>query len=677
MQDQPKTIPSWQTVFNLPELCDIVLINLTPPDLARLSRVSHAFHSLWAPRLWHSIIHTSESFDLPLPEDIEVHCPLVREVRFSLGRRRTHDLKLGPVVDRVRTRCQNLRTVQFSFFGRHGDTTIFQDRVLGVPPEVLDEIFQPYRSQSHYNFTETGTTIMLEFCQLLQVDAGKNNSSGKEKQKGEQQQEPTVWYRPLIPCSPANGFLSSTIRSLDLAAELEYTDHVLAWLTRAGWEGHLQGLVQLQLNTERNPHRPLANPIKIERELFLQCLEAFPRLSELIAPQLQVIVDVVRRGNQKSRIHADILDPLNDHPMAKNLAARRLRPLKIQKLALWSLGLGGDIGETSQAPLSSSTLLSAQESWSALLCRFPYLTDLNFVYESIPDLVSALNHPLRRHFAATAIQPITRLTMRLCGREKGVTAPMLPSWRSLLLSPALRLETLDIRSRHDMPLKLLDHLVTSSSIKSLKRVICCPHGRDEVESSSVQRFFRSAIWLEEFQCSRTTSFVIEEFFTAEESARWPCRDRLRSLKFLTSHVDLRGSEFHSAQMRRWVWSFGPGLKELVIRGIHATVDILLEPSSCTSFPSSSSLWSLPATLLPSPPCLKIYELTLPVFQESSVLTLNQTKFAFGQLLRQTHLESCFCRFDEESVSWLEKERLDVHDGFLDLRFFEETYDQHP
>ncbi|KAG0043776.1 hypothetical protein BGZ83_011052 [Gryganskiella cystojenkinii] len=230
---------------------------------------------------------------------------------------------------------------------------------------------------------------MLEFCRLLQVDAAKNNSGDKREKQEESLQDPTVWYRPLIPSSPANGFLSSTIRSLNLDVESWYTDNVLTWLTRAGWEGHLQGLVRLRLNSD--PIRKLDEPIKIERELFLQTLEAFPRLSELFAPQLQVITDAVRRGNQKSRIHADILDPLNDHPMAKNLAARRRQPLKIQKLTVWSLGLGEAI---------------------------------------------------------------------------------------------------------------------SSSSKSLKRVLCNPHGDYILESSAVQKFFRSAIELEEFQCPRTTRFTV-------------------------------------------------------------------------------------------------------------------------------------------------------------------------
>ncbi|KAG0049974.1 hypothetical protein BGZ83_005212 [Gryganskiella cystojenkinii] len=653
MQDQPKPIPAWQRVFNLPELCDIVLSNLQSPDLARLSRVSHDFHSLSEPRLWYSIAPINDDLGLPLPQDIEAHGPFVREVRFHLA----HLQPDVPVVENVRLHCQNLQTVQLKFFGHSGVTKIFQNRVFGVSHEVLDEVYQPYLPEPHHYFTEIGTAIMLEFCRLLQVDAAKNNSCGKGKLQEAQQQYTAVWYRPLIPSSPTNGFLSSTIRSLDLATELVNTDHVLAWLTRAGWEGHLQGLVQLQLNNN-DPHQ-LYSSNKIQRELFLQCLEAFPRLSEFIAPQLQVVADAVRPGNRKSRIHADILDPLDGHPMARNLAARRHRPLKIQKLTLWSLGLRDNTGEISHSSSSSSSssLLSTQEPWSSLLCRFPYLTDLNFVTESIPDLVSALNHRLRgqQHqaltcddndniinngnkkdkggygpFTATAIEPITSLTLRKCGLETGVTASsMLSSWRSLLLSPALQLETLDMSNmtNHSMPLELLDHLATSSSIKSLKRFLCCSYGGYKLAFSSVQRFFRSAIDLEEFECPRT-SIVIEEFFTPEESARWPCRDRLRSLKIYDFDVDLQGSEIHSAQMRRWVWSFGPRLKELVVMGIHATVDVLLDPSSCSSSLSLSS----PATplLSPLPPrCLEINKLTLPLFQESSVLTLNQTKFRIG------------------------------------------------
>ncbi|KAG0055158.1 hypothetical protein BGZ83_009460 [Gryganskiella cystojenkinii] len=688
MQDRSVPIPACQRVFNLPELCNILRGYVSLQDLATLTLVSRAFHSLWTPYLWYSVELTQGQPSLPPLQKIEQCGHLVRT--FRLENHSVLGQQQAAVLEKVRLHCHSLHTVELNFM-EYGVSRVFLEQFLGIRDEALNEISQLYNGENSFI---PGVT-MLEFCRLR---VGENNVNVLQ-----QEQDP-IWFRRLIPLSPNNGFLSNTIRSLEMEYDEEFLAILFAWISRAGWEGHLQGLVQFKLSATWGT----SNPVKVEKELFFQLMESLPYLEEFRAPQIRVIANTLLRG----QINADILDPTIAQPMSRILSDRRQRPLRVRKLTLWSLGLDV-VDHNSSTPSSSPDKMDrdrdSQRPTPSILSRFPNLTGLSLLGESISDLAKALTDAsqeqqhLERYqyhrthhdvghdptnIAAADVQCIRHLTMR----DK-IESRVDSGWRTLFSSPNLQLETLDLSSRYSLPRDLLDHLVTSASVTSLKRVFFNLYDKGGVydgiskpvdflvQLGSVLRFLRSAVSLEEFICPKMEHFLAKELFTPEESAQWPCRDRLRSLKMHPWDLDLQGSKIDSAQMRRWVWSFGPSLKEILVIGRNATVDVLFDPDllvesiaatavvadSDPDFSSSSSCTStctptVPEVVLPRP--LMIKTLFLPSIQRSYVMTLSQTKLVFEQLYpRATFVvtpritfKMAPCQFDDESLLWLEKER---------------------
>ncbi|GJJ74769.1 hypothetical protein EMPS_07127 [Entomortierella parvispora] len=394
-------------------------------------------------------------------------------------------------------------------------------------------------------------------------------------------------YQPLVPSQLAvpNGFLSNSLRCLTLSFGHRQLQALMPWMTRAALEGHLQGLVTIEFS------RILSAPTSsVEWEVLQQFLESCPRLEEFSALSIEVKSDPPH-----GRINADILDG-----RSKEMAARRQQSLRLSTLSLFNMWRDD----------------RDKRQFIQFLERLPHLVNLTLWEDSLPDVVEVIEN--RGSLSGMEFQPLTGFSFRQPMPAYGPLDPdMLQSWRDLVSSPSFRFVHLDLSHREEVPGDLLDFLVQSSAISTLKTLGLSPlepvemHEKDVgVTSGTLLRFLRRAIALEWIKFPWLDPLARREVFTTQEAARWPCRERLREIHAVS--MNFNGDEKECDQFRRWLWSF-PNLTVAVVKGSNATPDILVEvtPLELSShLPGASGTIATP---LPRPPlprlAIKILELT--------------------------------------------------------------------
>jgi len=225
----------------------------------------------------------------------------------------------------------------------------------------------------------------------------------------------------------------------------------------------------------------------------------------------------------------------------------------------------------------------------------------------------------------------------------------LSGWRQLGSSPALCLETLDLLSREDVPGDFLDIIATSPSVSTLTHLRMNKTrqfaGEVIVNYRCIQRFLRSAPSLEEIQVP-FTYYVMNDFFTPEESARWPSRDRVKIMKF--GHIDLFSSVVDSTNLRLWLWSFNQ-LEVVEIAGINATIEAFVDPL----LP--------PRDNLP----LQLDRLELPYGQQK--VTLAQIKYVVERVMPKLKYLQVFM-FEDDATDWLKEHHPDIKDYISEALF---------
>ncbi|KAG0047437.1 hypothetical protein BGZ83_007526 [Gryganskiella cystojenkinii] len=475
----------------------------------------------------------------------------------------------------------------------------------------------------------------------------------------DRQPEPTVirpaWKR-VMDLPELGDMLALHFSRRDLASCCLCRDEgvIIPWLTRAALEGrgdHLQGLEIFQLGDIPKGLYTGGDPLGLNWEVFYQFLESLPRLREFSALQLKIAPDVLPNGPDILRINADILD--NDSAHSTQATARRSQTLGLIKLALHSTTPNPRL-ETDQDGTGD------QKDLAGLLARVPRLVQLQFQDVVVLDLITALNLRDERDNKYNSVV----MSIREFGLNKYTRPPItldpivMKDWRNLVSSPMFRLETLDLLSREDVPGDLLDHITSSPSISTLRcvlmnRTIPQPAHRElTVYYQSIRQFLRSAPSLVEFMAPYTTFDAPEEFFTPQESARWPCRDTLKILKLHS--VDLQESTQYSGELRRWLWSF-KRLEEAEILGRGATVDVLIDPTFAR--PTSQELTALP---------LVMNRLQLPDIL-STRITLAQVKDVVERVIPNLfYLE--VGTYEPDAEAWLSEYHPDIHSYMSEMLF---------
>ncbi|KAG0049975.1 hypothetical protein BGZ83_005213 [Gryganskiella cystojenkinii] len=172
------------------------------------------------------------------------------------------------------------------------------------------------------------------------------------------------------PSSLPNGFLSNAIRSLSLGIPNDTLPVIIPWLTRAGQEGHLQGLEQVIFQNIVRGYYSTAT--LLGRESFVRFLESFPHLREVTAWQLALSEDAA--GEQQQ------------YQVARITKEVALRTLKIRSLGFHRLREDDDDGNYDDGAAATAP---------EILSRFPRLMGL-YVYDTcVQSLVSAINSRLQ------------------------------------------------------------------------------------------------------------------------------------------------------------------------------------------------------------------------------------------------------------------------------------------
>ncbi|GJJ74761.1 hypothetical protein EMPS_07119 [Entomortierella parvispora] len=594
MQDQQEQefIPAWQRVMDLPELCDMLQAHLSQNDLAVCCRVSQAFHSLWSPRLWNAISTGRLS---PFPSTFERNGHLVRQWLGIVLRYGRHQ----EAMDSARVYCTHLEVLELRLIEFRWQT--FLKHFMGLRQKTMQQI--EARSTEGHPFIPGRTGFF------------RNGS-----QDGFH----------LIPRRQPNAFLSSTLRKISFSLPYNSALVLMPWMTRAALEGHLQGLVVFQLNDIPTGWSGHSDPLDVSWEVLYQFLESCPCIGEFLALQLRIVPD-----EPGPRINSDILDAA-DNPRSLLISQRQSQPIGLYKLALHS---------------TEPDFSKEDANLTRLLSRLPHLVHLCFQEESIQKIATALEKKPKwdTSIGGLSIKENTQIRYFSMNAYTRPDMSTLSGWRQLGSCPALCLETLDLLSREDVPGDFLDIIATSPSIMSLKHLRMnktrqCS-GEVVVNYRSIQRFFRSAPSLEEVQVP-FTYYVMNDFFTAEESAQWPCRDRVKILKF--GHIDLFSSVVDSTNLRLWLWSFKQ-VEVVEITGINATVDAFVDPMLT------------PWNSLP----LQLDRLELPYGPQK--VTLAQIKYVVEQVMPKLSYLQVFM-FEEDAANWLRENHPAIKDYISEALF---------
>ncbi|KAG0041646.1 hypothetical protein BGZ83_001514 [Gryganskiella cystojenkinii] len=624
MQDQQTFLPAWNRVLDIPELCDILQEFLTPASLAACTRVSRSFYAVWTPRLWRVIKPRPLQTSPRLPYSFQKNGHHVQSL--SLLYCKDSD----PPLWRVRAFCPNLEELDIHFVNRRGHKPLswqtFCTQFLGMSHDIIQGI----------EWEAFGKVSIPGFV------PGRFHYDARLNHRVMAKDYPTYRNARLVPLkdqSTPNAFLSNILQSLRLGVLNDTLSVIMSWLARAGEEGHLKGLVQVQFDSVNTGSSIRdGDHTSIGSEVFFRFLESFPRLQSFIAEHLVLSYATFGKSEQQEK-HKE------------RAATFVLRKLRIRSLAL-------DSKKSDDAATRKATL--------RILSRFPRLIDLQLFEDSVLGLMSVINYRLQMtpvlKDARTTIEfdPIRHFALKSCMETNASPPPAIiwESWRTLALSPAFCFETLDLTNREDVPGDFLDKLVSSPSILSLKQLWM--NGNEpqqkagqqrprslDVDEKSLREFLRSAHSLEKFRAPWTTFHSLGQFFVPEESARWPSRDQLQELEI--SNVNLGESDRASAQFRAWFWGF-KNLEKAHILGQNMTVKVLIDPSFSTP-------------LYP----LKLKKLQMPrvIKTKARTISLDQTRYLFERAMpRLKLLEGC--HFDDDAVTWLQERHPKRGDAHMEL-----------